>query len=72
MPDNELDRPFVVTYEFNELVVNMCALVMYHSKKLNELAELGSFLFRSAGKRQCKALCVHCGIADLAYSRCLG
>ena len=42
MPDNELDRPFVVTYELNELVVNMCALVMYHSKKINELAELGS------------------------------
>ena len=42
MPDDEQGHPYVVGFELHELVVNMCALVLYHSKKISEIADLSS------------------------------
>lgn len=42
MPSNKPARPYTVGFELHELVINISALVLYHSKKINELAELSS------------------------------
>lgn len=42
MPSNKPARPYTVGFELHELVINISALVLYHSKKINELAEISS------------------------------
>jgi hypothetical protein len=49
MPSNKPARPYTVGFELHELVINISALVLYHSKKISELAELSS---TEAGQQQ--------------------
>jgi hypothetical protein len=42
MPANKRDHPYTVGFELHELVINISALVLYHSKKISEFAEFSS------------------------------